>query len=383
MLGDNGQWIGWGLGDRGKDVAAIKAWLRPRYSYARNLNDSDVFDQELQKVCVEARRRVGLSNEGKLFGVWDWQLQVKLGYRKTSQPQQVVANCYIIPGTWAGPLDGPPHWVMDWVDKSRFREIGIAYLARGFLNPDPNTSYEESLRDGITKTIAAILANPGPIVLIGYSQGADVAVHVMHEFEPGGRLASRRADLKRVICFGNPGRPGGPDFLGRSFPGDGISGVYPPNSLAHLLHSYDFPQDMYANSNPIMKEFYGILTKMELSVDFAMACLQLIGGVIPLFGGAGNGSILSGALLGGLFGGVGGNLTQRVQAIAPFSTKQQQLSLTSILSDLPGVAFALKQLMEFMSTNAHGRYGGSEAWLDFDGTDAVRHAARGLNAMKF
>lgn len=377
MLGNDGKWIGWGLGDRGPDVVAIKNWLRPRFSYAKGLNGTDVFDDELQKVCAEARRRLGLSNDGKLYGVWDWQLQVKIGYRKG---EPVKAKLYMIPGTWAGPHDGPPAWVFDWVDKAKFIPVWVEYLARGFLTPDPNTSYEESLRDGIDKVVAAILGNTGPIVLNGYSQGADVAVHVMWEFEPGGRLAHRRADLKRVIAFGNPGRPSGPDHLGRVFPGNGISGVYPPPSLAHLLHSYDFEQDMYANSNAIMKQFYAILTKMELSVPFFMAVLQLIGGVIPLFGTAG--SVLGNNILGGLFGTVG-NLTQRVQAIAPFATQQQQLSIASVLSDLPGVAFALQQLMAFASTNAHGRYGGSEAWLDFDGTDAVRHAARGLNAMKF
>lgn len=376
----NGKWIGWGLNDRGAEIVSIKNWLRPRFSYARQLDGSDLYDATLQAVAAEARRRLGLSNDGPLYGVWDWQLQLKIGYRKAAP---VVANCYIIPGTWAGPQDGPPHWVMDWVDKARFREVGIAYLARGFLNPDPNTSYEESLADGIAKTIAAILADSGPIVLIGYSQGADVAVHVMHEFEPGGRLAHRRADLKRVICFGNPGRPSGPDHLGRTFPGNGISGVYPPLSLANLLHSYDFPQDMYANANDVMKMFYKILTKLELSVDFFTAMLQILGGGMPLFGGTGGGNVLLGSLLNGIFGNAGGNPMDRINAVAPFATNAQKQGLLGLLSDPIAIVQALQRLMEFATTNAHGRYGGSEAWLDFDGTDAVRHAARGLNAMKF
>jgi hypothetical protein len=272
---------------------------------------------------------------------------------------------------------------MDWVDRTRYVPYWVEYLARGFLTPDPNTSYVESLNDGIEKTVQGIQRTPGPIVLIGYSQGADVAVHVMHEFKPGGRLFGRLNDLKRVICFGNPGRPSGPDHMGRVFPQNGISGVYPPPELNHLLHSYDFPQDMYANANAIMKQFYAILTQMELSLPFFMAVLQLIGGVIPIFGGIGTGSVLTGSLLSGLFGNSGGDLTKRLAAVAPGATQQQALSITAILSDLPGVAFALQQLMGFASTNAHSRYGGSEAWLDFGGTDAVRHAAIGLNNSRF
>src|SRR5690349_6195360 len=363
----NGKWVGWGLGDRGPDVVSIKNWLRPRFSYARNLNGTDTFDQALKDVCHEARRRLGLSNDGVLDGVWDWQLQVKIGYRKA---EPVKVNCFIVPGTWAGPHDGPPAWVMDWVDKTRFSPVWIEYLARGFLNPDPNTSYEESLADGIQKLIAAILRTPGPIVLIGYSQGADVCVHVMHEFMPGGRLQGRRGDLKRVICFGNPGRPPGPDFFGKSFPDSGISRVYPPSELSPLLHSYDFAQDMYANANDLMYQFYKVLTKMELSVDFFMAVLQILGGGMGLFGGTGGGNILLGGLLRGLFGNFGGDPMQRINAVIPFATAPQKAGVMALLQDPVAIVTALQRLMEFASTNAHGRYGGSEAWLDYEGTDA-------------
>jgi hypothetical protein len=376
----NGKWIGWGLNDRSPDIVSFKNWLRPRFSYARGLDSSDLYDSSLQAVVAEARRRLGLSNDGVMYGVWDWALQVKIGYRKA---EPVKVNCYIIPGTWSGPHDGPPAWVMDWVDKTRFVPVWIEYLARGFLNPDPNTSYEESLADGIEKTVAAILRTPGPIVLIGYSQGADVAVHVMHEFKPGGRLANRRGDLKRVICFGNPGRPPGRDFFGKVFTDAGISGVYPPSDMASLLHSYDFEQDMYANANALMKQFYLILTKLELSVNFFMAMLQILGGGMNLFGGTGGGNVLLGNLLKGMFGDFGGNPLQRINAVAPFANDSQKSGLLGLLSNPSDIVVALQRLMQFATTNAHGRYGGSEAWLDYDGTDAVRHAARELNSARF
>lgn len=381
MNGQNGDWIGWARGDRGPEVVNIKDWLRPRFLYARLLDNDGIFDAVLEAVVIQARKNLSLpSPYPDVPGLWDWKLQAKIGYKRP--PAVRVTTCFIIPGTWAGPLDGPPSWVMDWVDKSRYRRYDVWYLARGFLNPDPNTSYMESLADGVEKTVEGILRTPGPVVLIGYSQGADVATHVMWEFV-NGRLMHRREDLKRVICFGNPGRPPGPDFYGKVFPDAGISAVYPPAELRNLLISYDFQQDMYANANKVMRQFYNLFTRMELSVTFFMALLQVIGGVTPQFGGTQGGNMLLTSMTTGLFGTTGGNLTQRVQAVAPFSTTEQQLTVAAILSDLPGVAVALGRLLSFASTNAHGRYGGGESWLDYNGTDAVRDAANGLNGARF
>lgn len=86
-----------------------------------------------------------------------------------------------------------------------------------------------SVQEGITALIAAINANPGPFVLIGWSQGAIVVSGVYDELRTGS-LQSRNGDLLLGVTFGNPRRQGGHTFP--NCPDPGGEGIDYFNQLA-------------------------------------------------------------------------------------------------------------------------------------------------------
>jgi pimeloyl-ACP methyl ester carboxylesterase len=248
----------------------------------------------------------------------------------------------------------------------------------GFLTPNPDISYEESRNAGVVETIRLINTTPvgTPLVLIGYSQGADVAIHVAAQFLPGGQLAGRVKDVKRIITFGSPSRPAGPTLLGNNPPGEGISGFVTPDEFRSITWDYVNNGDMYASSTKLLRLFYSILTKMELSVDFAVAAIQILGTAV---GGVQQGVL--GGILGGLFGTAGANSTSRViNAVAPKATTAQIATLSGLLTDVGDVAQTIKVALQFASTGAHMNY---HTWPDFQGKSAVQHAIDGLNAFRW
>lgn len=129
-------------------------------------------------------------------------------------------------------------------------------------------SYKDSVDDGVTFAVDQIETLPEtvPIILGGYSQGAQLVSELMREFKQG-RLQHRLHQLKAVYTFGNPSRPQGITFPnGNDLPWSGIAFedlIIPPPGV--LYRSYAFFDDMYANANPnsYLFDFYKILTEIS------------------------------------------------------------------------------------------------------------------------
>lgn len=368
-------WRGWELGMRGEPVRLMQDLLIRKYQWVRDkypaLQATGYFDQATLEALREFQLRVGMFASG----IADWKTLKRLGMFDVPAQKTVV---FTIPGTWAGWNDGPPAWVAWGLDKNRFSQQGVGYPAMGFLTSNPNVSYEESRDAGVEETVRLIKLLPvgTPLVLIGYSQGADVAVHVAYELLDGGRLADRRSDLKRIITFGSPCRPAGPTLVGNNPPGEGIAGVPTPQEFRHLTFDYVTNGDMYASSTKLLRLFYKILSKMELSVDFGVAAVQILGSAVV----GGQQGVLGG-VLGGLFGNPAGNSTGRViNAVAPHATDTQIAQLASLLANAGDVAQTIKVALQFASTGAHMNY---HTWPDFQGKSAVRHAIDGLHAARW
>lgn len=367
-------WRGWELGMRGEQVRLMQDLLIRKYQWVRDkypgLQATGNFDQVTQDALRDFQLRVGMFASG----IADWKTQKRLGMFDMPVKKTVV---FTIPGTWAGWNDGPPAWVAWGLDKKRYWQQGVGYPAMGFLTPNPQVSYEESRNDGVEETVrlANLLPENTDIVLIGYSQGADVAVTAAREFLPGGRLESRRGNLKRIITFGSPCRAPGPTLVGNNPVGDGIAGSFTPDEFRSITYDYVNNGDMYACSTKMLKLFYSILTKMDLSVEFAVAVMQILGSTIV---GVPNSPI--GGILGGLFGIPGGGVAKVTQAVSPGATQSEIASLASILGDLGDVTATLKVVSQFVSTGAHMQY---HTWPDFGGRSAVQHAIDGLNAVRW
>lgn len=369
-------WRGWEKGMAGEQIRLMQDLLIRKYQWVRDKHPSvqatGYFDQATQDALREFQFRVGFFANG----IADWKTQQRLGMFDVPQKKTVVLT---IPGTWAGWNDGPPAWVAWGLDKNRYYQQGVGYPAAGFLTPDPNTSYEESRDAGVNETVRLIQATPPgtPLVLIGYSQGADVAIKTSMEFLPGGRLAERQADVKRIVTFGSPCRPAGKTLIGNNPPGEGIAGFHTPTEFRSITWDYVTNGDMYACSTKLLRLFYKVLTKMELSVEFGVAAVQILGTAIRPGGESG----LLGGLLGGLFGNPAGNSTSRViTAVAPYATVAQIDQLAGFLADAGDVAQTIKVALQFASTGAHMNY---HTWPDFQGRSAVQHAIDGLNAARW
>lgn len=375
-------WRGWELGLSGDQVRLIQERLIKKYQWVRDsyphLSATGYFDKDTQDAVSEFQRRTSLP----VTGIADWKTQQRLGMFDVPAKKAMVLT---IPGTWAGWNDGPPAWTAWGLDKNRYYQQGVGYPAMGFLTPDPNISYDESRDAGIEETIRLINLTPAgtPLIIIGYSQGADVAIKTAAEFLGNGRLASRRNDVKRIITFGSPCRPEGPTLIGNNPPGSGISGFYTPDEFRSITWDYVTNGDMYACSTKLLRLFYQILTKMELSVEFATAVIQILGSAVagnavPVLTG-GQGGIVGG-ILGGLFGGAGNNTQRSIIAVSPTATQPQVEQLTGLLSDLGDVAQTIQVALQFAATGAHMNY---HTWPDFQGRSAVQHAIDGLNGLRW
>lgn len=369
-------WRGWELGMAGEPVRLMQDLLIRKYQWVRDnyptLQATGLFDQTTQDALRDFQLRVGMFASG----IADWKTQQRLGMFDVPAKKTVV---FTIPGTWAGWNDGPPAWTAWSLDKSRFYQQGVGYPAMGFLTPNPNVSYEESRDAGVEETVRLIKLLPAgtPLVLIGYSQGAEVAVRTSADFLPGGRLADRRGDLKRIITFGSPSRPAGPTLVGNNPPGGGIAGFTTPVELKPICYDYVTNGDMYPCATNMLRFFYAILTKMELSVDFGVAALQILGSAVR-----GPQDKVLGGVLGGLFGNAfGGNSTGRViNAVAPKATDAQIGQLAALVSNAGDVAQTVKVALQFATTGAHMQY---HTWPDFGGKTAVQHAIDGLNTARW
>lgn len=224
-----------------------------------------------------------------------------------------------------------------------FKWRPIGYPAVGFLNPDPKTSYNESVAIGVVEGLQILAEEFGPLppviyldddlddleldeltVLeadgVGYSQGAEVIIRIAIE------LARRGLRFRRIVNFGSPCRVPGPTLVGNNPAGSGISRLYPPKCLWRTI--CDIVRDkgeMYgcAKDNTYLADFYGLFVQAEVSIPFATAALQW---AMPYVAG-GLGAVMSGN---------------------PFGVIK--------IIDLPKAIATAGQLIDFASTQAHTSY---------------------------
>lgn len=339
-------------------------------------------------------------------GDTDYATKVALGLIPgvivTPKPPPAIA--YSVAGTWAGWNDGPPAWACWLLDHARFFQQGVGYPAMGFLQPDPNVSYIESRDAGVGEMLRLALADPRPKVPIGYSQGADVVTRFLYAWP-----AERRPEIRLVIKYGDPGKRPGTDGTGSNSVNGGISRVWTPDWALDRTLSYQIKGDMYGDAPGLLPFFYEILTRMEASGEFLFYLFGLLTG-IPV-GGAPAGALLGG--LGGLIGGLGGLATpgpaappnllgQQLLGIGgptaagfgglsgllglvtggPITQVSGPIELAAMLFNLPAIIQTLMAALEFLFTNAHSKYGGSESLPNFNGVDAVIDSARRINALR-
>lgn len=317
---DRGDWVGYGLGDSGTQVTKIQHRLifaYPKNSRAIELGvqESGIYDSATE----EAVKNLQPCFTPPIFpnGIADYATQIALGAVIKAPP--------------------PPK-------PKRFYQQGVGYPAMGFLQPDPNTSYVESRNAGTAELMRLAQPDPRPKVVIGYSQGDDVVAYFLEQWP-----ADRRNEIKMVVGFGSPSRPAGPTLLGNDPGGCGISGHWTPLWARDRTYHFTHDGDMYPNARGLLFLLYDILTRMEVSLDFAMYLFQVLSSEA--------GKVLIGITPSSLEGaGALDTLSKLVTTGVSTAVGNEIVPPLTLFTLLPQLLWLIIDGLKFVSTNAHMHY---------------------------
>lgn len=229
-------WVGWQVGMSSPTVAAAKKILKIKFSYAKTLDDSPQFTEELRKVLAEyQRRKGGLRTDGIL----DYATQKALGMLGPPPAPRPVATLFTVNGTGVPDPFGPG-FPAD-LGRAMERYAPGMYYWQPIGYPAAVYPMRPSVETGAEELVNQINRHPGRIVLCGYSQGALVTNMVWRDeiLAPGGRLHHRKDEVIAIITYGDPQRcPGiarGNTFAGQPVPkklnGQTTGGIAGPDCL--------------------------------------------------------------------------------------------------------------------------------------------------------
>lgn len=340
---ERGDWIGYGPGDVAAQVAKIEGRLLRAYPKASRAVEVGVLEDSRYTVetaaAVENFQRYVNTHDTpppklRTDGIADYATQKRIGAVATLTPP---------------------------APSKRFIQQGVGYPAMGFLQPDPNISYVESRDSGVAELLRLMLATPGNKVLYGYSQGADVVIRALLRWPE-----ARRGEIRLIGTFGSPCRPEGPTLLGGRTPkGAGIAGVYTPEWARDREYSFTIDGDMYSESVGVLPQLYDILTRLDLSIEFAQ---YLFGMLTSSFGPVLLGTVSALVPGAGALAPVLGMVTS-----GPQSQTAGSVNLMAILFNIPGIVQAIIAALKFVFTQAHSHYHDQPL---FDGLTAVDRLAQ-------
>lgn len=295
MLGPDGKWIGYGVGDADDPtlprnhpnwhaVSLINEKLHDKYQWARDLGarPGPDYTETTAALILEFCERVGIAPvlDPAGLAVATLAMRARLGsYPPPPGPRHALLT---FAGTWAAPGTGYPSDVAqacaDIVEE-------IPVQAPWSFGPVPpgnfdSPSYRESVEIAVEWAVAWILAHPDRTIMLGgYSQGAEAASRVYCEFLPGGRLAHLAENFVCGYTFGNPSRAeDSHTFYGdpAPTPGFGISTFHLPNGMPWSWIDCAAAGDVYTSTpggptGEIMRRAYELGVEIQLHDFMAFA----------------------------------------------------------------------------------------------------------------
>ena len=270
--GPGGRWCGWGLGpppDENVKIGDFKATLKKKFSYAKSLDDSDVYTEELAKVVMEAQRRWELPQTG----IIDYTFQVKAGWIKPApvkaKPRGVLFTCQgTLPSTmW----DGPPAFTARAVeDLYYFQPVAGPYEAFP-MNNSINAEKDElrrllTLPEYVTQDKA----------LAGYSQGGIVVSEVFFGdiLPDDGQLHYLLPTIKKAVTWGNPCRELGVEN-GNRWAKTKLLGKNSRGIMEETRRNHDTPNWWLDFVQP--KDIYGDTPNDDMGEDYTAICKIIMG----------------------------------------------------------------------------------------------------------
>lgn len=216
----NNQWVGWMLGDNSTvdfTVRNAKAFMRVWYrSYARDLVDTNLFDQQMLNTVREMQTRLvagGRLVDGRfLWGVLDLPTQIAMGFKKP--PPAVLPIIFTVEGHGSDMFTGPCAFTAQALEAQGVCHVKPIGYDSGAL-PFDNESGINELVNQLGRT--SIEGPPGVMWpfpsgtnwgIIIFSQGGIIGSEFLlrHVLPDTSRLHWRLKDLKRSLAFGNPYR---------------------------------------------------------------------------------------------------------------------------------------------------------------------------------
>lgn len=202
-----GVWVGLGLGDSSEEIRRIKAMMRTKFGYARDLADTGVYDQQMVAAVTEMQRRYNAAGKlatGKFTpGVMNLECKYVLGFLpRPTKPKPVL---FTVEGhmssMWIGPCAEVGR-VLNAEGVCRWQPIGYNNTALPFDNASGERELARLLAD-------RTLLPPGtPWGMAIYSQGGIVGSSLwLKEIRPKtGSLHWRLDSWRGTLAFGNPYR---------------------------------------------------------------------------------------------------------------------------------------------------------------------------------
>lgn len=209
-----GKWVGFGLGDTDVAVGNIRALMKRKFKWVRDLNLPDTtaavvvdgverqvpfFDEPMMRAVMQMQRNYGLPDTG----IVNAATQYAMGYATKPGPPppgpKPRGTLYTCQGTLPSAMDWGPQ-----ADIARVVEdLYYWQPCWGEYKAVPMNRYITPEKAEL-RTQISLRPLGDPINAIGYSQGASVVSEVYQDMKRDGD--PRFKDWKRCVTIGNPSR---------------------------------------------------------------------------------------------------------------------------------------------------------------------------------
>ena len=205
-----GAYVGLGLGDVHEEVRRIKAHMRKKFSYARNLADTSLYDQPMVAAVTDMQARYAKAKQigAHTPGIINAETKYAMGFLPRPPRADTRALLLTVCGT------SVPWWVGPDADTARAVEFKYKWQPIGY--PAQAVPMGPSIRAGRDELANQMNLHRDRIVkhgcaLAGYSQGALIVSETwQYDIKPTtGRLHWALPFVKKAVMWGNPMRQRG------------------------------------------------------------------------------------------------------------------------------------------------------------------------------
>jgi hypothetical protein len=342
-----GKWIGYGEGDNSPEVTKIEH----RMLYAYPKSSQAVKNGVIEDTVFNAATARSVSSLATFINE-NPPLSLKMAKGKPLRTDGIADLAFRQAiGAYVAPVIG-----------KRYPIQGVWADSRAFLNPPEAHSFNRATNDFAAEGYRLYSNMVGlPIIPVGYSMGGTSVKKFLDRLPP-----QWRQYVKMVITFGDPCMPDSGSMLGND-PGEGISKDPQPQWVRDRYYSFSIEGDWYPRARGLLFFMYQILTRAELTPEFAMwlftsfpiLAFQQLMGQKP-----------SDDPLAGVLGGLASLMTT-----GPVGMIGSLLNPLQLFQLLPQLINLLFDAIKFITTNAHGKYD-DPAYALWDGQTAVNKAVQ-------